>query len=91
MKNHMVFDKLDNNYFLLVKIMVWTWKRKQWPLNACFIKIMMDVSNWPGCYLPITIIIIMIIIITIIMRNKYVRKNIFLTKAEYKVQMDKRV
>ena len=91
MKNHMVFDKLDNNYFLLVKIMVWTWKRKQWPLNACFIKIMMDVSNWPSCYLPITIIIIMIIIITIIMRNKYVRKNIFLTKAEYKVQMDKRV
>ena len=91
MKNHMVFDKLDNNYFLLVKIMVWTWKRKQWPLNACFIKIMMDVSNWPSCYLPITIITIMIIIITIIMRNKYVRKNIFLTKAEYKVQMDKRV
>ena len=91
MKNYMVFDKLDNNYFLLVKIMVWTWKRKQWPLNACFIKIMMDVSNWPSCYLPITIIIIMIIIITIIMRNKYVRKNIFLTKAEYKVQMDKRV
>ena len=91
MKNHMVFDKLDDNYFLLVKIMVWTWKRKQWPLNACFIKIMMDVSNWPSCYLPITIIIIMIIIITIIMRNKYVRKNIFLTKAEYKVQMDKRV
>ena len=91
MKNHMVFDKLDNNYFLLVKIMVWTWKRKQWPLNACFIKIMMDVSNWPSCYLPITIIIIMIIIITIIMRNKYVRKNIFLTKAECKVQMDKRV
>ena len=95
MKNHMVFDKLDNNYFLLVKIMVWTWKRKQWPQNVCFIKIMMDVSNWPSCYLPIRIILIMIIIIiiiiTIMMRNKYVRKNIFLTKVEHKVHMDKSI